>query len=69
MSVILDSLLDDERRAACRANDGAMAMGWPIIASQFTIHPVQRISKLHSARSERSNAARVHSGPCAQRLG
>jgi hypothetical protein len=55
MSVILESLLDDERRAACRANDGAMAMGWPIIASQFTIHPVRRITRLHPARNERSN--------------
>jgi hypothetical protein len=61
MSAILDSLLDDERRAECRANDGAMAMGQPIIASQPTIHP-ERTSRLHHAepaRSERSNAERV----------
>jgi hypothetical protein len=58
MSVILESLLDDERRAECRANDGAMAMGRPI-ASQPTIHPLQRTSRLHPARSERSNAAQV----------
>jgi predicted ArsR family transcriptional regulator len=42
MSVILGSLLDDERRAECRANDGAMAMGRPIIAYQPTFDPVQR---------------------------
>jgi hypothetical protein len=59
MSVILDSLLDDERRAECRANDGAMAMGQPIVASRPAIHPVQRASTLHPARSERSDAARV----------
>ena len=59
MSVILESLLDDERRAECRANDGAMAMGRPIIASQPTIHPVQRTGSLHPARGERSNAAHV----------
>jgi hypothetical protein len=58
MSVILESLLDDERRAECRANDGAMAMGRPI-ASRPAIHPVQRTSRLLPARSERSNAARV----------
>ena len=58
MSVILESLLDDERRAECRANDGAMAMGRPIIASQPTIHPVQRTSSLHPAWSV-SNAAQV----------
>ena len=59
MSVILESLLDDERRAECRANDGAMATGRPIIASQPTIHPVQRTSRLYPARSERSNAVQV----------
>jgi hypothetical protein len=59
MSVILESLLDDERRAECRANDGAMAMGRPIIAYQPTIDPVQRTSRLPPARSERSNAAQV----------
>lgn len=59
MSVILDSVLDDERRAECRANDGAMAMGRPIIASQPTIHPAQRASRLHPARRERSIAAQV----------
>ncbi len=47
MSAILESLLDDERRAQCCANDRAMAMGWPIIASQVTIQPVQRNSRLH----------------------
>ena len=57
MSLILESLLDDERRAECRANDGAVATGRPIIASQATIHPVQRASSLHLARSERSNVA------------
>jgi hypothetical protein len=59
MSVILESFLDDERRAECRANDGAMAMDRPIIASQPTAHPVQRTSRLDSAPSERSNAAQV----------
>ena len=59
MSVILDSLLDDERRAECRANDGAMAMGRPIIASQPTIHPVQRTSRLASCTKRRSNPAQV----------
>ena len=34
MSAILESLLDDERRAECRANDGAMAMGGPIIRNK-----------------------------------
>ena len=58
MSVILESLLDDERRAECRANDGAMATGQPI-ASGPAIHPIQRTSRLLPARSERSNAARV----------
>lgn len=47
MSAILDSLLDDERRAECCVNDRAMAMGWPIIARQVTIQPVQRNSRLH----------------------
>lgn len=62
MSAILDSFLDDERRAECRANDGAMAMGQPIIASQPTIHP-ERTSSLHHAqpaRSERKNEYTVH---------
>jgi len=59
MSVILESLLDDERRAECRANDGAMAMGRPIIAYQPTIHPVQRTSRLHPVLSERSNVAQI----------
>jgi hypothetical protein len=59
MSAILESFLDDERRAECRANDGAMAMGRPIIASQPTIHPVQRSGRLHPARGERSDAAQV----------
>jgi len=59
MSVILESLLDDERRAECLANDGAIAMGRPIIAYHPTIHPVQRTIRLHPARSERSNAAQV----------
>ena len=59
MSVILDSLLDDKRRAECRANDGAMAMGRPIIASRPANDPVQRTSRLHPARSERSSPAHV----------
>jgi hypothetical protein len=59
MSAILESLLDDERRAECRANDRAMAMGRPIIAYQPTIHPVQHTSRLHPARSERSNVAQL----------
>lgn len=60
MSVILESLLDNERRAECRANDRAVAMGRPIIASLPIRHPVQRTSRLHHpARSERSNAAQV----------
>ena len=59
MSVILESLLDDERRAECRANDGAMAMGRPIIASRHATNPVQRTSRLHPARSEGSNLAQV----------
>jgi hypothetical protein len=61
MSVILESLLDDERRAECLANDGAMATGRPIIAYQPTIHPVRSTSRLHPARSEHSNAAQVAS--------
>jgi hypothetical protein len=40
-------------------SDGAMAMGRPIIAYQPTIHPVQRTSRLHPARSERSSVAQV----------
>ena len=59
MSVILESFLDDERRAECRANDGAMAMGRPIIAWRPTNHPVLRTSRLHPARSEGSNPAQV----------
>jgi len=59
MSVILDSLLDDKRRAECLANDGAIAMGWPIIAYQPTIHHVHCTSGLPPARSEGSNAAQV----------
>ena len=59
MSAILESFLDDERRAECRANDGAMAMGRPIIASQPAIHPVQRTGRLHPAWSGHSNAAQV----------
>jgi hypothetical protein len=31
MSAMLDSLLDDERRIRCRANDAAMAAGAPIV--------------------------------------
>jgi CheY-like chemotaxis protein len=53
MSAILDSLLDDERRAACRANDEAMAMGQPIFSSQSTIYP-ERTSRLHHAEPARS---------------
>lgn len=53
MSAILDSLLDDERRAVCRANDGAMDMGQPIIASQRTMHP-ERTGRLHHAEPARS---------------
>ncbi|NPC54906.1 hypothetical protein [Caenimonas soli] len=69
MSAILESLLDDERRAECRANDGAMAMGRPIIASQLTFHAVRPTSGLHRtikrvapARSEHSNAALAATG-------
>ena len=47
MSAILESLLDDERRAQCCVNDSAMAMGRPIIASQPAIHPIQRTSGGH----------------------
>ena len=53
MSAILDSLLDDERRAECRANDGAMAMSHPIIASQHSIQTT-RTSSLHRAQPARS---------------
>lgn len=59
MSVILESLLDDQRRSECRANDGAMAMGRPIIASQPPSTPSSAPVSLHPARSERSNAAHV----------
>jgi hypothetical protein len=59
MSVILESLLDDERRAECRHNDGAMAMGRPIIASRSAIRPVERTSRPHPPQSERSIVARV----------
>lgn len=63
MSVILESLLDDERRAECRANDGAMAMGRPIIASQPTNHRARRsagdrASQQHLA-TKRSNPNRL----------
>lgn len=61
MSSILDSVLDDKRRAECRANDRAIAMGRPIIVSEPTLQPVRRTSSLHhhvaSARSEGSGAA------------
>src|SRR5687767_6671554 len=59
MSVILESLLDDERRAECRDNDGAMAMGRPIIASRSAIRPVERTSRPHPPQCERSIVARV----------
>ena len=59
MSVILESLLDDERRAECRANDGAMAMGRPIIASQPTFNPLQLTTRLQPARRDRSKPAHV----------
>ena len=61
MSTLLESLLDDERRAKCHANDVAMAMGHPINVSQPVIQPVRRPSSLHwlaaPARSERCHAA------------
>jgi hypothetical protein len=57
MSVILESLLDDERRAECRANDRAVAMGRPIIATRPTDRPVERSTTLHLARSEWFNPA------------
>ena len=63
MSVLLESLLDDERRVKCRANDAAMAMGRPIIVSQPAIGPVRRTSSLHHhaapPRSEPSNPVLV----------
>lgn len=59
MSAILESLLDDQRRAECLANDGAIAMGRPIIAYQPTVHHVQRTNGLYPSGSERSNTAQV----------
>jgi CheY-like chemotaxis protein len=59
MSAILNSVLDDDRRAECRANDRAVAMGQPIIASQPTIHP-ERTSSLHYAEP----AGGEHSKEC-----
>ena len=59
MSAILESLLDDERRAECLANDGAIAMGRPIIAYQPTLPAVQRTNRLQPAGSERSYAAQL----------
>jgi hypothetical protein len=55
MSVTLESLLNDRRRA----NDGAIAMSRPIIAIRLTTQPVQRTIKPHPARPKRSNAAHV----------
>lgn len=61
MSAMLESLLDDERRVRCRANDAAVATGRPIIDGQPTTPPVRCINQLHPhtvpARSKRSNAA------------
>jgi hypothetical protein len=55
MSVTLEPLLNDMRHA----NDGAIAMSRPIIATRLSTHPVQRPSRLHPARTKRFNAAHV----------
>jgi hypothetical protein len=57
MSVILESLLDYERRAECRVNDKAVDMGRPIIANPPTNRPVERNTSLHPARGEYFNPA------------
>ena len=62
MSAILESVLDEVRRAECRANDGAMAMGRPIIASQHRPARAAHQQPDHHAapaRSERSPASLV----------
>lgn len=61
MSAILESLLDDERRAECRANDGAIAMGRPIIASRPTRKPVH-FPVLRAALRDLLPVAAVHGG-------
>ena len=63
MSEMLESLLNEERRVRCRANDAAVATGRPIIVSQPAIGPVRRTSSLHHhaapPRSEPSNPVLV----------
>ena len=66
MSALLDSLLDDERRVKCHINDGAMAMGRPIAASQTTTQAVGRSGSLNHyevpAQSERFRTALAAAG-------
>jgi hypothetical protein len=63
MSAMLESLLDDERRIRCRANDAAMATGRPIIECPPTTPRLRCAGDLQprtvSPQSERSHAALV----------
>jgi hypothetical protein len=55
MSAMLDSLLDDERRIRCRANDAAMAAGAPIIGGA----PSQRLLNSYSPVRFTTSPARI----------
>jgi hypothetical protein len=55
MSAMLDSLLDDERRIRCRANDAAMVAGAPIIGGA----PSQRLLNSYSPVRFTTSPARI----------
>ena len=55
MSAMLDSLLDDERRIRCRANDVAMAAGAPIIGGA----PSQRLLNSYAPVRFTTSPARI----------
>lgn len=55
MSAMLDSLLDDERRIRCRANDAAMAAGAPIIGEASS----QRLLNSYSPVRLTTSPARI----------
>jgi hypothetical protein len=55
MAAMLDSLLDDERRIRCRANDAAMAAGAPIVGGA----PSQRLLNTYSPVRFTTSPARI----------
>ena len=55
MSAMLDSLLDDERRIRCRANDATMAAGAPSIGGA----PYQRLLNSYSPVRFTTSPARI----------